>query len=98
MSQKVIIPFFASAPLEYDRSYIAQITRAFSIFAQQVANPGEGRNTFTVFTNLQQNDAGLELGTVYRQGNVLYITVTDTTAPAGVYATASVGTVTVVIT
>jgi hypothetical protein len=49
MSQKVIIPFFASAPLEYDRSYIAQITRAFSIFAQQVANPGEGRNTFTVF-------------------------------------------------
>jgi hypothetical protein len=98
MSQKVIIPFFASAPLEYDRSYIAQITRAFSIFAQQVANPGEGRNTFTVFTNLQQNDYGLEVGTVYRQGNVLYITVTDTTAPAGVSATASVGTVTVVIT
>jgi hypothetical protein len=98
MAQPTIIPYFAAAPIDYDRSYMAQVTRAFSLFAQQVQNPGEGRNTFMVYTNLQQNDYGLEVGTVYRQGNVLYITLLDTAAPAGVSATALTGTVTVVIT
>jgi hypothetical protein len=98
MAQPTIIPYFASAPFEYDRSYMAQVTRAFSLYAQQMQNPGEGRNTYTVYTNLQQNDYGLEVGTVYRQGNVLYITLLDTAAPAGVSATALTGTVTVVIT
>ena len=98
MAQPTIIPYFAAAPFEYDRSYMAQVTRAFSLYAQQMQNPGEGRNTYTVYTNLQQNDYGLEVGTVYRQGNVLYVTLLDTTAPAGVYATALTGTVTVVTT
>ena len=98
MTQPTIIPYFAAAPFEYDRSYMAQVTRAFSLYAQQMQNPGEGRNTYTVYTNLQQNDYGLEVGTVYRQGNVLYITLLDTAAPAGVSATALTGTVTVVIT
>jgi hypothetical protein len=98
MAQPTIIPYFAAAPIDYDRSYMAQITRAFSLYAQQMQNPGEGRNTYTVYTNLQQSDYGLEVGTVYRQGNVLYITLLDTTSPSGVSATASLGAVTVVIT
>jgi hypothetical protein len=98
MPTNVNVPYFAEPPQTYDRSYLSQITRAFSLFAQQVQNPGEGRNTYTVYTNLQQNDYSLEVGTVYRQGNVLYITLLDTTAPAGVSATALTGTVTVVIT
>ena len=98
MPTNVNVPYFAEPPQSYDRSYLSQITRSFSLFAQQVQNPGEGRNTFMVYTNLQQNDYGLEVGTVYRQGNVLYITLLDTTAPAGVSATALTGTVTVVIT
>jgi hypothetical protein len=89
MPTNVNVPYFADPPQNYDRSYLSQITRAFALFAQQVQNPGEGRNTYTVYTNLQQNDYGLEVGTVYRQGNVLYVTLLDTTAPAGVYATAS---------
>ena len=98
MPTNVNVPYFAEPPQSYDRSYLSQITRSFSLFAQQVQNPGEGRNTFMVYTNLQQNDYGLEVGTVYRQGNVLYITLLDTAAPAGVSATALTGTVTVVIT
>ena len=98
MPTNVNVPYFADPPQNYDRSYLSQITRAFSLFAQQVQNPGEGRNTYTVYTNLQQNDYSLEVGTVYRQGNVLYITLLDTAAPAGVSATALTGTVAVVIT
>ena len=98
MPTNVNVPYFADPPQNYDRSYLSQITRAFSLFAQQVQNPGEGRNTFMVYTNLQQNDYGLEVGTVYRQGNVLYITLLNTTSPSGVSATASLGAVTVVIT
>ena len=98
MPTNVNVPYFSDPPQNYDRSYLSQITRAFALFAQQVQNPGEGRNTYMVYTNLQQNDYGLEVGTVYRQGNVLYITLLDTAAPAGVSATALTGTVTVVIT
>jgi|TARA_R110000803_G_scaffold20656_1_gene52958 hypothetical protein len=98
MTSSVNVPYFPDPPEEYSRAYIAEVTRAFSLFAGQVGNPGQGRNTFTVFTNLQQNDYGLEEGTIYRQGNVVYITVKDTSSPAGVTATASTGVVTVVIT
>jgi hypothetical protein len=41
MAQPTIIPYFAAAPIDYDRSYMAQITRAFSLYAQQMQNPGE---------------------------------------------------------
>lgn len=77
---------------------MAQVIRAFALFAQQVRNPGEGRNTFTVFTDLQDNDVGLEPGAVYKQGNQLFIAVQNVTAPAGASASTSIGTVTVVIT
>jgi hypothetical protein len=40
MAQPTIIPYFAAAPIDYDRSYMAQITRAFSLYAQQMQNPG----------------------------------------------------------
>jgi hypothetical protein len=45
MPTNVNVPYFADPPQNYDRSYLSQITRAFSLFAQQVQNPGEGRNT-----------------------------------------------------
>jgi hypothetical protein len=34
-------------------------------------NPGEGRNTFTVFTALQTDDSGLEDGAVFNHGGQL---------------------------
>jgi hypothetical protein len=40
MTQPTIIPFFAAAPAEYNQSYTAQLTRAFSVYAQQMQNPG----------------------------------------------------------
>lgn len=40
MSTGTPVPYFPTPPAEYDRQYIAQVTRAFSVFAQQVNNPG----------------------------------------------------------
>jgi hypothetical protein len=40
MAQPTIIPYFAAAPIDYNRSYMAQVTRAFSLYAQQMQNPG----------------------------------------------------------
>ncbi len=98
MSSNVNIPFFPDPPREYSQAHMAQLIKAFALFAYQVRNPGEGRNTFTVFTNLQQNDVGLEIGTVYRHGNDLKIVLSNISAPAGVSGAGLVGSVTVVIT
>jgi len=98
MSSPVNIPFFPDPPREYNQAYMAQVIRAFALFAQQVRNPGEGRNTFIVLTNLQQNDVGLEVGAVYRHGNDLKIVLSNISAPAGVSGAGLVGSVTVVIT
>ena len=98
MTTNVNIPFFPEPPREYSQAHMAQLIKAFALFAYQVRNPGEGRNTFTVFTALQENDVGLEIGAVYRHGNDLKIVLPNISVPAGVSATGSVGVVTVTIT
>ena len=40
MSLGTPIPYFPTPPAEYDRTYMAQVVRAFALFAQQVNNPG----------------------------------------------------------
>lgn len=52
MSQQTPIPFFADAPQEYRRSYMAQITRAFALYAQQQQNPGPIRANTLNLTGL----------------------------------------------
>lgn len=98
MSTNVNVPFFPDPPRDYNQAYMAQVIRAFALFAYQVRNPGQGRNTSIVLTNLQQNDVGLEVGAVYLNGNRLFITTADISAPAGVGATSSVGSVSVTTT
>jgi hypothetical protein len=41
-------PFFPTPPEEYNRQYMAQLVRAFSVFVQQVNNPGDA-----IFTTLR---------------------------------------------
>ena len=40
-------PFFPTPPGEYNRQYMAQLVRAFSVFVQQANNPGDA-----IFTSL----------------------------------------------
>jgi len=98
MTRNLVRPFFPVPPAEYQQWYFSEVVRAFSVYLEQMQNPGEGRNTFTVFTNLQENDVGLEVGSVYRQGNDLKIVLPNITAPSGIFGEGLVGSVTVVIT
>lgn len=71
MSRNLTQPFFPTAPAEYDQAYLDEIVRSFSVFLNQVSNPGEGRNTFTVFTNVPTTATGNEPGTVYNDNTTL---------------------------
>jgi hypothetical protein len=97
MSRNLVRPYFPIPPERYDQSYFAEIIRSFSTYIQQQQNPGEGRNTFIVLTNLQENDAGLETGALFQQNGFVKIALANTPHPAGVSSTASVGSVTVTI-
>jgi hypothetical protein len=99
MSNRLVpAPYFPIPPSEYDQRYFNEVIRAFSVFLEQSRNPGEGRNTFTVFTNLQTDDVGLEIGTIFKQGGYVKITEGNTPHVRGSLATGSVGSVTVTTT
>lgn len=86
---------FPVPPRDYDQRYMAEMTRVFAQFLQQIQNPGEGRNTFTVFTALQDNDQGLEPGAVFRDGNYfLKVTAANQPNVGGLAATGGVGQIT----
>lgn len=98
MSRNLVRPFFPVPPAEYQQWYIQEVVRSFSVYLEQMQNPGEGRNTFTVFTALQTDDVGVEPGTVFNHGGYLKISELNTPHVRGVSATGSVGSVTVSIT
>lgn len=73
MSQITPIPFFAAAPAEYQQSYMAQVTRAFALYTQQLQNPGPVRANTLNLSNLSvyANNAaavagGLAVDDVYK--------------------------------
>ena len=98
MSRINAIPYFPNAPREYNQQYISEIVRAFSVYVQQVQNPGEGRNTFGVFTNLQTDDSGLETGAIFNHDGYVKITQVNTPHARGSAGTGAVGLVTVTTT
>lgn len=95
MSRNLVFPRFPNPPKDYDQRYMADVIRAFALYQQQQQNPGEGRNTTLVLTNLQTTDQGLEPGAVFRDGNG-YLKVALVNAPnvGGVAATGGVGQIT----
>ena len=80
---------------EVDQAYIVDLVRALDLFIQQSNNPGEGRNTKLVFTNMPTSDVGLEPGTLYRIGNDVKISLLNIAGVDGLTATATLGSVTV---
>lgn len=95
MSRNLPLPFLPVPPTEYQQPYLAEIVRALSIYMQNERNPGEGRNTFTVFTDLQTDDVGLEPGAVFNHGGYLKVSALNTPHVRGSSATGIVGSVTV---
>jgi hypothetical protein len=98
MSRNLVLPFFPVAPQQYNQAYFAELVRAFSIYLEQIQNPGEGRNTQLVLTDLQTDDSGLENGALFQQDGFVKITLINLPHVRGSGATGAVGTVTVTIT
>jgi len=67
MSRNLNLPFFPVAPDQYTQTYMAEIVRAFSVYLLQMQNPGQGRHTEMVLTNLQTHDRSLEIGGLFQQ-------------------------------
>lgn len=67
------IPDFPVPPAEYSQDYMMEIVRSFSTAMLQLQNPGEGRNTTLVLTNLPTSTTGLESGSVWNDGGTLKI-------------------------
>ena len=65
MSRNLVLPFFPVPPDQYDQQYMEEIVRSFSTYLRQMQNPGEGRHTELVLTNLQTHDQGLEVGALF---------------------------------
>ena len=98
MSRNLVRPYFPIPPSTYSQPYFSEVLRAFSVYVEQQANPGEGSNTFTVFTQLQNDDFGLELGAVFNYGGFLKITQVNTPHARGSSATGNIGQVEVITT
>ena len=94
MSRNLVRPFFPIPPKEYDSVYFDEVVRAFSVYLDQMQNPGEGRNTKIVLTNLQ-------VGSVFEYRNAagsmgyLKITRANESNLGGITGTGQVGAVTV---
>jgi len=95
MSRNLVRPFFPIPPGQYTQQYFAELVRSFSTYLEQMQNPGEGRHTQLVLTNLQTDDSGLETGALFQQDGFVKITLVDTPHVRGQQATGAVGNVTV---
>jgi hypothetical protein len=65
------VPFFPVPPPQYSQQYLAEITRAFATFAQQINNPALAKPVLIeIPTSAQSGD---EVGTVYESNTILRI-------------------------
>ena len=55
------IPYFPIPPAEYNQQYFSEIIRAFSVYTQQIANPGPIRGTQITLTT---SDTNVDRGTI----------------------------------
>lgn len=95
MSRRLSRPYFPIPPEQYQQRYFTEVIRAFSVFLEQVQNPGDVRATELTLTDLQTDDSGLEVGALFQQDGFVKITRTNVPHLRGSAGTASVGTVTV---
>ena len=94
MASNVPVPYFPTPPADYNRNYMAQVIRAFAVFAQQVNNPGPIRaTTLTLNPTGEKIEAGelswntvddtvnltMEYGVVQQIGQETYARVGNTT-------------------
>jgi len=97
-SRRLVRPFFPLPPETYSQEYLNEVVRSFSVFLQQLQNPGDARHTTLTLTALQSNDQGLETGALFQVDGFVKITQAHTPHVGGVSGTGTVGSVTVTTT
>ena len=95
MSRRLSRPYFPIPPAQYQQNYFTEVIRAFSVFLEQVQNPGDVRATELTLTDLQTDDSGLETGALFQQNGFVKIALINTPHARGSSGTGAVGTVTV---
>jgi hypothetical protein len=95
MSRRLSRPYFPIPPEQYQQRYFTEVIRAFSVFLEQVQNPGDVRATDLTLTDLQTDDSGLETGALFQQDGFVKITLINTPHARGSAGTGAVGAVTV---
>tara|TARA_R100000742_G_C4275836_1_gene96542 strand:- start:734 stop:1027 length:294 start_codon:yes stop_codon:yes gene_type:complete len=97
MSRNLVLPFFPIPPGQYDQQYFATLVRNFAVYLDQIQNPGEGRASSFVLTNLQTDDSGLEDGGLFAHDGFVKIPLSNRPHVRGSIGTGNVGSVTVVV-
>ena len=97
MSRRLQRPFFPVPPPEYIQTYFAELVRSFSVYLDQMQNPGDIRGTQLTLTELQSDDSGLETGALFEHNGFVKITKLNTASIRGSGGTGQIGEVTVEI-
>jgi len=56
MSRGLVLPLFPNPPADYEQMYQTEVMRAFSVFLQQVSNPGPWQASALTLPNLQTDN------------------------------------------
>lgn len=73
MSRNLPLPYLPVPPTEYDQRYFAELVQSIAIYMQQERNPGEGRFTKVVLTDLPTSATGLESGTLWNDSGTVKV-------------------------
>jgi hypothetical protein len=95
MDYRSVFPTFPRPPGEYDSGYFQDVVRALDALVVAIRNPGEGRQTTIVLTNLQGDEYGLEQGTIFQVAGALRIPQLNSAYVRGLSATGTIGSVSV---
>lgn len=95
MDYRVVFPTFPRPPAEYNQFYFQDLTRSLEALVVAIRTAGEGRQTTIVLTNLQSDEYGLEAGTIFQAAGVLRIPQLNSAYVRGLFATGTIGSVSV---
>jgi len=73
MSRNLPLPYLPVPPEQYDQRYFAQLVQSVAVYMQQERNPGEGRFTNVVLTELPTSATGLAPGTLYNDAGTVKV-------------------------
>ena len=97
MSRRISFPLFGDARDRYNQYHEQQQQQSYNLLVRALKAVGEQRAFSMIITNIQQGDSGLEPGTLFADGNRVFIAQLDSAFLSGASVTSSVGSVTVTI-